>query len=101
MIFMPKIRWLVIYAVTTFIMAVTIVTFFKEIGRIERLADALDVKMEELVELTRKNQELHEKIAYYSSPAGIAHVATEEYNLVQPGEKIYKIEIISEEQLRK
>ncbi|MDR0764667.1 MAG: septum formation initiator family protein [Synergistaceae bacterium] len=93
----PRIRWLVIYAVTTFIMAVTVVTFFKEIGRIERLADVLDAKMGELVELTRKNQELQEKIAYYSSPAGIAHVATEEYNLVRPGEKIYKIEIVSDD----
>jgi cell division protein FtsB len=98
---MPKIRWLLIYAVTTFIMAVTVVTFFKEIGRIERMSDALDAKMEEMVELARKNQELHDKIAYYSSPAGIAHVATEEYNLVRPGEKIYKIEIISEDRLRK
>ncbi|MDR1132909.1 MAG: septum formation initiator family protein [Synergistaceae bacterium] len=98
---MPKIRWLAVYAVTTFIMAVTVVTFFKEIGRIERLADALEVKMEELVELTRRNQELQEKITYYSSPAGVAHVATEEYNLVRPGEKIYRIEIISEEQLPK
>jgi cell division protein FtsB len=98
---MPKIRWLVVYAVITFIMAVTVVTFFKEIGRIERMSDALDVKMGELVELTRKNQELHEKVAYYSSPAGIAHVATEEYNLVRPGEKKYKIEIISDDRLRK
>jgi cell division protein FtsB len=98
---MPKIRWLVVYAVITFIIAVTVVTFFKEIGRIERMSDALDGKMGELVELTRKNQELNEKVAYYSSPAGIAHVATEEYNLVRPGEKIYKIEIISDDRLRK
>jgi cell division protein FtsB len=98
---MLKIRWLAVYAITTFIMAVTVVTFFKEIGRIERLSDALDAKMEEMVELTRKNQELQEKIAYYSSPEGIAHEATEKYNLVRPGEKIYRIEIISEDQLRK
>ncbi|MDR3165694.1 MAG: septum formation initiator family protein [Synergistaceae bacterium] len=95
---MIRIRWLVIYAVTTFIIAVTIVTFFKEISRIERLADAIETKMEELVELTRKNQELQEKIIYYSSPAGVAYIATEEYNLVRPGEKIYRIEIISEDQ---
>ena len=82
-------------------MAVTIATLFREIGRIERLSDALEVKMEELVEITRKNQELQEKISYYSSPAGIAYLAREEYNLVRPGEKIYRIEIISDDQLRK
>ncbi|MDR1581471.1 MAG: septum formation initiator family protein [Synergistaceae bacterium] len=98
---MPKIRWLLVYAVTTFIMAVTVVTFFKEIGRVERMSDALDAKMDEMAELTLKNQELQEKITYYSTPEGIAYVATEEYNLVRPGQKIYKIEIIAEEQLRK
>ena len=82
-------------------MAVSVATLFKEIGRIDRLSDALEAKMEELVELTRKNQELQEKISYYSSPDGIAYLAREEYNLVRPGEKIYRIEIISEDQLRK
>lgn len=101
MIVMPKIRWLAVYAVTTFIMAVTVVTFFKEIGRIERLADVLEAKMEEVVELTRKNQELQEKIDYYSSPDGIAYVATEQYNLVRPGDKIYEIVLVSGDQLRK
>jgi cell division protein FtsB len=100
-IHMPKLRWLVVYAVITFIIAVTVVTFFKEIGRIERISDALDIKMKELVELTRKNQELDEKVAFYSSSAGIAYLATVEYNLVRPGEKKYKLEIISDDRLRK
>ncbi|MDR3280333.1 MAG: septum formation initiator family protein [Synergistaceae bacterium] len=97
---MPKLRWVIIYALTTFIMAVTVATFFREIGRIERLSDALEARMEELVELTRKNQELQEKISYYTTPAGVAYLAREEFNLVKPGEKIYRIEIISEDILR-
>ena len=92
---MPKIRWLLVYAVTSFIMAVTVVTLLREIGRIERLSSVLETKMEELVELTRKTQELQEKVTYYSSPAGIAYLAREEFNLVRPGERIYRIEIIS------
>jgi cell division protein FtsB len=98
---MPKIRWLMIYAVTSFIMAVTVATFFREVGRIDRLSDTLDTRMEELVELTRKNQDLQKKVSYYASPAGIADLARKEYNMVRPGEKIYRIEIISEDQLRK
>ena len=98
---MPKIRWVIIYAVTSFIMAVTVVTLFREVGRIERLSNVLETRMEELVELTRKNQELQEKINYYSSPAGIAFLAREEFNLVRPGERIYRIEIVSEDELRK
>ena len=98
---MPKIRWLLIYAVTSFIMAVTVVTLFREVGRIERLSNVLESRMEELVELTRKSQELQERISFYSSPAGIAFLAREEFNLVRPGERIYIIEIVSEDELLK
>jgi cell division protein FtsB len=98
---MPKIRWMIVHAVITFIMAVTVATLFREIGRIDRLSDNLDARMRELVELTRKNQELEEKINYYNTPAGIAFLARQEYNLVKPGEKIYRIEIISEDSPKK
>lgn len=98
---LPKIRWVVAIALATFVLAVTIVTFFKEIKRVERLADALENRMDELVEITRKNQELHEKISYYATPQGIAHLAREEFNLVKSGEKIYRIEIVSQDNLRK
>ncbi len=98
---MPRLRWILVYAVAAFIVAVTLVTFFKELGRIERLSTALESRMEELVELTRKNQELQEKISYYKTPAGIAHLAREEFNLVKSGEKIYRIEVISDDPLQK
>ena len=98
---MPKIRWLIIYAITSFIMAVTVVTLFREVGRIERLSNVLESRMEELVELTRRSQELQERINFFSTPAGIAFLAREEFNLVRPGEKIYIIEIVSDDELRK
>lgn len=98
---MPKLRWILLYAVAAFIVAVTVVTFFKEVSRIERLAAALEARMGELVELTRRNQELQEKIGYYQTPSGIAFLAREEFNLVKSGEKIYRIEIVSDDSLRK
>ncbi|MDR1885250.1 MAG: septum formation initiator family protein [Synergistaceae bacterium] len=98
---MPKLRWVLFYAVVTFIVAATVVTFFKELHRIDRLAASLDSRMEELVELTRRNQEIQEKISYYQTPSGIAFLAREEFNLVKSGEKIYRIEIISEDSLLK
>ena len=98
---MPRIRWIMIYALATFILSVTVVTFFKEIDRIERLSAALELRMEELVDMTRKNQEVQEKISYYKTPEGIAYLAREEFNLVKSGEKIYRIEIISGDNLRK
>lgn len=98
---MPRLRWVAFYAVTSFIMAVTVVTLFKEVGRIRRLSESLATRMEELVELTRKNHELQERISYYTTPDGVAYIAREEYNLVRPGEKVYRIEIVSEDMLRK
>lgn len=92
---LPKLRWLLLCAVSSFIIAVTVATFFKEVDRIERLSGVLDDRMQELVDLTRKNQEVQEKISYYKTPAGIAHLAREEFNLVKPGEKMYKMEIVS------
>lgn len=94
---MPRLRWIIIYAVTSFIFAVTVVTFFKEIGRIERLAVSLEKRMDELVELTRKNQEIQEKIGYYKTPEGIAFLAREEFNMVKSGEKIYRIKVVSDD----
>jgi cell division protein FtsB len=93
----PRIRWVVVYAVASFLAAVSVVTFFKEVGRIERLSMALESRMEELTESTRKNQELQEKINFYKTPEGIANLAREEFNLVKPGEKKYRIEIISDD----
>ncbi|MDR1516075.1 MAG: septum formation initiator family protein [Synergistaceae bacterium] len=93
----PRIRWVVVYAVASFLVAVSIMTFFKEVGRIERLSMALESRMEELTESTRKNQELQEKINFYKTPEGIAYLAREEFNLVKPGEKKYRIEIISDD----
>jgi cell division protein FtsB len=90
-----------IYAVTSFIMAVTVATLFREIGRIDRLSDSLESRMAELVEVTRKTQELQEKINYYSSPAGVVYLAREEFNMVRSGERMYRIEMISADQLLK
>lgn len=97
---MPKIRWLVAYAVITFMAAITITTFFREFNRLDRLSASVETRMEHLVDLTRKNQELEEKISYYKTPAGIAHLAREQFNLVRPGEKMYRMEIVTENGLR-
>jgi cell division protein FtsB len=91
---------MIVYAVTTFIMAISVATLMREVGRIERLSTSLEERMAELVELTRRNQELENKINYYATPAGMAFLAREGFNLVRPGEKIYRIEIVSDDMLR-
>ena len=73
----PRIRWVVFIAAVTFLTAVLLTSFFKELERIDNLSKALDERME-----------------------GIARLAREQFNLVISGEKIYKIEVVSKEPLQ-
>lgn len=91
----PRLRWVIFTAAVTFLIAVLLTSFFKELERIDVLSGTLDKRMDELVTEERKSQELKQKIEYYSTPEGIARLAREQFNLVLSGEVIYKIEITS------
>ncbi len=95
----PKLRWVLFGAAVTFLIAVLLTSFFKEIKKIDMLAAALDRRMEELVSEERRTQKLKQDIRYYSTPEGIARLATEQFNLVRSGDRIYKIEITSQDGL--
>lgn len=96
----PRLRWVIFLAAVTFLIAVMLTSFFKELQRIDVLSKTLDKRMEELVSEERKSQELRQKIEYYSTPEGIARLAREQFNLVLSGEIMYKIEITSGDILR-
>ena len=95
----PRLRWVIFAAAVTFLIAVLLTSFFKELERIDVLSEALDKRMEELVAEERKSQELKQNIEYYSTPEGIARLAREQFNLVLSGEVMYKIEITSDDVL--
>ncbi|MBP8684735.1 MAG: septum formation initiator family protein [Synergistaceae bacterium] len=95
----PRLRWIIFAAAVTFLIAVLLTSFFKELERIDVLSGTMDKRMEELVAEERKSQELKQKIEYYSTPEGIARLAREQFNLVLSGEVIYKIEITSNDVL--
>ena len=95
----PRLRWIIFAAAITFLIAVLLTSFFKELEKIDVLSDTLDKRMEELVTEERKSQELKQKIEYYRTPEGIARLAREQFNLVLSGEVMYKIEITSNDVL--
>jgi len=95
----PRLRWIIFAAAVTFLIAVLLTSFFKELERIDVLSGTMDKRMEELVAEERKSQELKQKIEYCSTPEGIARLAREQFNLVLSGEVIYKIEITSNDVL--
>jgi len=96
----PRLRWVIFAAAVTFLIAVLLTSFFKELEKIDVLSDTLDKRMEELVAEERKSQELKQKIEYYSTPEAIARLAREHFNLVLTGEVMYKIEITSNDVLQ-
>ena len=95
----PRLRWIIFAAAVTFLIAVLLTSFFKELERIDVLSGTLDKRMEELVAEERKSQDLKQNIEYYSTPEGIARLAREQFNLVLSGEVMYKIEITSDDVL--
>ena len=44
-----------------------------------------------LAEKEQTVKELREKVAFYNTDEGIAHLAREQYNLAFPGERVYVI----------
>ena len=92
----PKLRWVLFCAGVSFLAAVLLTSFFKEINKIDELSATLDKRMDDLMAEERKNQKLRQDINFYSTPDGIARLATEQFNLVRSGDRIYKIEMNSE-----
>lgn len=91
---LPKIRWILFVAVVSFLCAVLLTSFSKEVKKIEELSTLLDSRMDELVAEKRKNLELKQKLEYYNSEEGIARLAREKFNLVRSGEVIYEIKML-------
>ncbi|MDO4988292.1 MAG: septum formation initiator [Synergistes sp.] len=96
----PKLRWVVFTATVAFLIAIILTSFFKEVRKVDSLSQILDVKMTELVQEERKTQKLKQDIHYYSTPEGISRLATEHFNLISSGDKIYDIEVTSNDRLQ-
>ena len=77
----PKLRWVAFGAAVTFLIAVLLTSFFKELEKIDVLASEQDIR-------------------YYSTPEGIERLAVEQFNLVRSGDRIYKIEVTPQDKLQ-
>lgn len=96
---MVRLRWVMVLAVLGVVLAIIGTGTFIELRRASRLKTLVDTRMEELVRLSRTIQELQGQLRYLQTPEGIARKARQEFNLTFPGEKIYRIEIQSEDRL--
>ncbi len=89
---MLRLRWIILAAVLSLFAAIMGTSYYIEMRKITRLTALVDERMALLVSMSRTVQELQEKIAFFGTSEGLAHLAREKYNLSFPGEMIFKIE---------
>ena len=89
---MLRLRWIILAAVLSLFAAIMGTSYYIEMRKITHLTALVDERMALLVSMSRTVQELQEKIAFFGTSEGLAHLAREKYNLSFPGEMIFKIE---------
>ncbi|MDD4364511.1 MAG: septum formation initiator family protein [Synergistales bacterium] len=92
---MPKLRWVLLSTIAVVFLTITLTAYVTEFQRMARLTHAVDRKMTELVRLSRTIQEMEEQVSFYGTREGLARLAREQFNLVRPGERIYRLEVVS------
>ena len=88
---MPRLRWIFVAAMVTLLLFIAGTVYFFEIQKIARLRLAVAERSAMLAEKEQTVKELREKVAFYKTDEGIAHLAREQYNLAFPGERVYVI----------
>ena len=92
---MLRLRWILCLTIIGLMAAILTTSYVMELSRLRHLSSAIDQRVAELVRLKRGIQDKVEKILYYKTEEGIAREAREQFNLVMPGERIYRIEVAS------
>ena len=94
---MPRLRWMFIAALATLIFFIAATVYYFEFQKMTRLNYAVAESSARLAAKEQSVRDYREKVAFYKTDEGIAHLAREQYNLAFPGERVYTIERASSE----
>ena len=94
---MPRLRWMFAAALATLIIFIAATVYYFEFQRLTRLNSAVAESSVRLSEMERRVRNYREKVAFYETEEGMAHLAREQYNLVFPGERIFIVKRESSE----
>ena len=94
---MPRLRWMFIAAFATLLFFIAATVYYFEFQKLTRLKFAVTESSVRLADKERSVNSYREKVAFYETDEGIAHLAREQYNMAFPGERVYTIERISSE----
>ncbi|MBQ7545211.1 MAG: septum formation initiator [Synergistaceae bacterium] len=85
MLFLKRLLWLVLGVV---LLAITVGYYRFELERIAQIREAIVKSEAILAEKREAVREYKEKVAFYKTEEGVAHLAREQYNLVGEGERV-------------
>jgi cell division protein FtsB len=95
---MPRIRWIFLFVCTLLVFLITGTILFFEAERITKLISISKERSLQLAEKQKKVVEYREQIEFYSTDEGIAHLGREQYNFIFPGEQIFIVQEVSQDQ---
>lgn len=85
---MPPLRRIIIIVLIVVGLAITLSYYRFELERIAQIREAI-VKSEAILEQKRETvREYKEKVAFYQTEEGASHLAREQYNLIEKGERV-------------
>lgn len=96
---MIPIRWVLFWTLVALITAVMSTALFREWNRVAFMRENLVQKEQEVESLNRELVRAKERLEFYKTPKGKARLAREQFNLVLPGERIYRLSVESAEPL--
>ena len=89
---MPRLRWMFVAAFAVLLSFIAATVYYFEIQKLTRLKIAVAESSAKLAEKKRNVESYREKVAFYRTDEGMAHLAREQYNLAFPGEDVYIID---------
>ena len=95
---MPRLRWMFVAALAILLFFIAATVYYFEFQELMRLKLAVAKSSAKLAEKERSIKNYREKVAFYKTDEGIAHLAREQYNLAFPGEQVYIIERASSDE---
>lgn len=85
---MPSIRRIILIVLAVVGLAITLSYYRFELERIAQIREAI-VKSEAILKEKRDRvRDYKEKVAFYKTQEGAAHLAREQYNLIEKGERV-------------
>ena len=85
---MPSIRRIILIVLAVVGLAITLSYYRFELERIAQIREAITKSEAILKEKREAVRDYKEKVAFYKTQEGAAHLAREQYNLVENGERV-------------